>query len=76
MRKLTLAATRFAGTWDLPAIADQTGAFVGKAGREAEAVITATFDMDATGDLRASWGGFRDRRPETYGALAGLDGRG
>ena len=76
MRSLTVAATRFACTWDLPAIADQTGALVAKAGREAEAVITARFDLNAIADLRASCGVFRDRRPETYGALAGMDGRG
>ncbi len=29
----------------------------------------ARFDLDATRDLRRSWGLFRDRRPELYGAL-------
>ncbi len=52
-------------------IADQTGALVARAGREGEAVLTATFDLDAIAELRRSWGVFRDRRPEMYGALAG-----
>lgn len=55
-------------------IADHTGQLLAKAGRDAEAVLTATFDLDAMADLRASWGLFRDRRPETYRAVAGLDG--
>lgn len=55
-------------------IADHTGAIVAKAARGQEAVITASFDLDACATLRRSWGIFRDRRPETYGAVAGLDG--
>ena len=56
-------------------IADQTGHLVARASRDAEEIITATFDLDAIADLRASWGLFRDRRPATYGAVATLDGR-
>lgn len=56
-------------------IADQTGHLVAIASRDAEEIITATFDLDAIADLRASWGLFRDRRPATYGAVATLDGR-
>ncbi len=56
-------------------IADQTGALVAKAGRAEAEVLVYRFDLDAIADLRASWGLFRDRRPETYGAVAGLDGR-
>jgi N-carbamoylputrescine amidase len=55
-------------------IADHTGGLLARAGREAEAVITATLNMAAIAELRRSWGLFRDRRPETYGALASLDG--
>jgi N-carbamoylputrescine amidase len=55
-------------------IADQTGQLVVRAGRDTEAVITARFDLDAIAELRRSWGIFRDRRPETYAVLAGLDG--
>lgn len=55
-------------------ISDHTGQLLAKAGREAEEVLTATFDLDAIADLRSSWGLFRDRRPETYRAVASLDG--
>lgn len=56
-------------------IADHTGQLVAKASRDAEEVLLATLDLDAIAALRASWGIFRDRRPETYGAVATLDGR-
>ena len=56
-------------------IADQTGALVAKATREAEEVLVHRFDLAEIGALRATWGLFRDRRPETYGAVMGLDGR-
>jgi N-carbamoylputrescine amidase len=55
-------------------IADQTGALVAKASRDAEQVLLASFDLDAIADLRGSWGVFRDRRPETYLAVGTLDG--
>ena len=57
-------------------IADQSGQLLAKAGREAEEVLVATLDLEAIAALRASWGLFRDRRPELYGALTTLDGRG
>ena len=56
-------------------IADHTGQLLAKAPREGEAVLTATLDLDAIAALRGTWGLFRDRRPECYGALRGLDGR-
>ncbi len=55
-------------------IADQTGALLAKASRAAEEVLLATIDLDAIAALRRSWGLFRDRRPELYGAIATLDG--
>jgi N-carbamoylputrescine amidase len=55
-------------------IADQTGAKVAEAGRDEPAVITATFDLEEIRAQRASWGLFRDRRPELYGALMTSDG--
>ncbi|MDR3520474.1 MAG: N-carbamoylputrescine amidase [Acidocella sp.] len=55
-------------------IADHTGAKVAEANRSDESVLTATFDLDAIAHIRASWGVFRDRRPELYGALMTLDG--
>lgn len=55
-------------------IADNTGALVAEAGRDTEEVIHARFDRSALSTLRSSWGLFRDRRPELYGALLTLDG--
>ena len=55
-------------------IADQTGAKVTEAGRTDEAVLTATFDLDALRQARNSWGLFRDRRPDLYRPLLTLDG--
>ena len=55
-------------------IADNTGAKVAEAGREGEAVLTASFDLAALRAMRLSWGLFRDRRPDLYGSLLSLDG--
>ncbi|PZR00015.1 MAG: N-carbamoylputrescine amidase [Cereibacter sphaeroides] len=55
-------------------IADQTGQFVATASRDREEVLVAKFDLDAIAELRRTWGLFRDRRPETYRAVATLDG--
>ena len=55
-------------------IADPTGAKVAEAPRDARAVITAQFDLDAIRTQRAAWGLFRDRRPDLYGALLTSDG--
>jgi N-carbamoylputrescine amidase len=55
-------------------VADETGAKVAEAGGE-EAVLTATFDLERIRAARASWGFFRDRRPDLYGPLLTLDGR-
>jgi len=57
-------------------ISDPTGQLLAKADRATEGIITATVDLDAIARLRATWGLFRDRRPETYRALTTLDGRG
>ncbi len=50
-------------------IADPTGAKIAEAGRTEEAVLTAGFDLDAVAQQRASWGVFRDRRPDLYAPL-------
>ncbi len=55
-------------------IADPTGAKVAEADEEGEKVITATFDLERTAELRNNWFVFRDRRPELYGALTTYDG--
>ena len=43
--------------------------------RTEEGVRLHTFDLDAIQDLRRTWGVFRDRRPELYGAILTLDGK-
>lgn len=55
-------------------IAGPTGEILEQAGREEEAVLTASFDLDELRRQRAAWGLFRDRRPELYGPLQRLDG--
>jgi len=56
-------------------ITDHLGALVAAADREHEAVLVSRFDLDACRAYRESWGCFRDRRPDLYGAVATLDGR-
>lgn len=56
-------------------IAGPTGEILADAGRDKEAVVTATVDLDAIAAARNSWGLFRDRRPELYGPLMSLDGK-
>lgn len=55
-------------------IAGPTGEILADAGRDAEAVVTATVDLDEIALARQSWGLFRDRRPELYLPLMTLDG--
>lgn len=50
-------------------IAGPMGEIVNELNRSEEGVITATFDLDEAAKVRASWGIFRDRRPDLYGAL-------
>ena len=57
-------------------IADWQGEKVAEMDRTEQGVRLHAFDLDAIGELRRSWGVFRDRRPEMYGALSSLDGRG
>jgi N-carbamoylputrescine amidase len=57
-------------------IADHTGQLLAKADRTTEAVLVHRFDLDAIATLRSSWGLFRDRRVDLYGAVQTLDGRG
>ncbi|WP_207481478.1 N-carbamoylputrescine amidase [Arenibaculum pallidiluteum] len=56
-------------------IAGPHGEKVAEAGREGEAVLTASFDLDRLQEIRSSWGVFRDRRPDLYGPILTLDGR-
>jgi len=57
-------------------IADPSGAKVAEADRDHEAILTATFDLEAVRAQRHAWGVFRDRRPELYAPILTLDGTG
>lgn len=57
-------------------IAGPTGEIAAELGRDEEGVITASFDFAAIAKARASWGLFRDRRPDLYGPLLTADGEG
>lgn len=48
---------------------DGTGALVQDASRDREEILYAEYDLDALAEDRLSWGLFRDRRPECYGAI-------
>lgn len=54
-------------------IAGPTGEIVAELARE-EGFVTAAFDFAAIAKARASWGLFRDRRPDLYGPLLSSDG--
>lgn len=56
-------------------IADASGAILAEMGRSEEGLTLASFDLDEVAKQRASWGLFRDRRPDLYGALISHDGR-
>lgn len=56
-------------------IGGPTGDLIAVANRTDEGILTATFDLDTVATLRSTWGVFRDRRPDLYGAIATLDGR-
>jgi N-carbamoylputrescine amidase len=56
-------------------IAGPTGEKVAEANRSTETVLTATFDLHEIAHMRASWGVFRDRRPELYAPLLTMDGK-
>ncbi len=55
-------------------IADQHGELIAEASRDKREVVTATVDLDRMRANRASWGLFRDRRPDLYRDLLTLDG--
>jgi N-carbamoylputrescine amidase len=55
-------------------IADQRGDKVAELGRADDGLAVASFDLDALARTRASWGFFRDRRPELYDVLSTADG--
>ena len=51
---------------------DATGAVLTQAPREGDMVLHAEYDFAAIREERLSWGLFRDRRPECYGAICDL----
>ena len=53
-------------------LTDATGALIAQADRTGEAVLTAVYDLDELFAERLNWGLFRDRRPDCYGAIAGV----
>jgi N-carbamoylputrescine amidase len=55
-------------------ITDPTGAKLVELDRQESGVILATFDRASLARQRAAWGLFRDRRPDLYQPLLGLDG--
>jgi N-carbamoylputrescine amidase len=50
-------------------IAGPQGEIIAEASRDAPGIVTATVDLDEIAERRQSWGLFRDRRPDLYGAL-------
>ncbi len=56
-------------------ISDYQGEKLAEMNRVEEGVRLQSFDLTGIGELRRTWGVFRDRRPELYGALMSLDGR-
>lgn len=56
-------------------IAGPTGEILAEADRAGATHVVAEVDLDAAAAHRETWGLFRDRRPERYGALMTLDGR-
>jgi N-carbamoylputrescine amidase len=55
-------------------VAGPTGEIVAELGRDEEGIIVTRFDFAAIAKARASWGLFRDRRPDLYGAILTADG--
>ncbi len=64
------SALRFYGS---SFMTDETGAILTEAGRDGDAVLTASYDFAAIRQARMEWGLFRDRRPECYGAICDMD---
>ena len=52
-------------------IVDDGGDYLADLSRTEEGFAAATIDLDYLDERRASWGFFRDRRPELYGKLTG-----
>lgn len=51
-------------------LTDGTGAVIQQLGRDEPGIALAEYDLDELEEMRMSWGVFRDRRPEYYGAIS------
>lgn len=51
---------------------DPRGKILAQAGRDKDELLTAELDLDLIREVRHVWQFFRDRRPETYGAVTNL----
>jgi N-carbamoylputrescine amidase len=56
-------------------IADPRGDKVAELDRSGSGVLVHGFDLEAIARTRASWGFFRDRRPDLYDVLCTADGK-
>lgn len=56
-------------------ICDDGGDMLAEFGRSETGFLSASVDLDYFAERRASWGFFRDRRPDLYGALVGRNER-
>jgi N-carbamoylputrescine amidase len=56
-------------------ISDHKGQLLAEADRDSTGVLVHGLDLDAMREERLSWGIYRDRRPDMYGALLSQDGR-
>ncbi|MGY4815109.1 N-carbamoylputrescine amidase [Pseudomonas chlororaphis subsp. piscium] len=56
-------------------ITDHKGKLLAEADPDTTGVLVQRLDLAAMAEERLSWGIYRDRRPEMYGPLLGLDGR-
>ena len=55
-------------------ISDHKGQLLAEADRDSTGVLVHSLDLDAMREERLSWGIYRDRRPDMYGALLSQDG--
>ncbi|UUY08025.1 N-carbamoylputrescine amidase [Pseudomonas sp. J452] len=56
-------------------ITDHKGKLLAEADRDSSGVLVRELDLATMREERLTWGIYRDRRPEMYGPLLGLDGR-
>ena len=56
-------------------ISDYQGEKLMEMDRVEEGVRLQSFDLAEIGELRRTWGVFRDRRPDLYGSLLSIDGK-